>query len=72
MPTTVNQGDIRRRGVEVLLRELGPVDTARFLGQAGLGSGDWTKERQDALAGETVDSIVARIAEREKRSSADS
>jgi hypothetical protein len=37
---------IRRAGYEVLARELGPVAMVRFLQMFDLGSGDYTKERQ--------------------------
>ena len=38
--------EIRRAGYEVLARELGPVAMVRFLQMFDLGSGDYTKERQ--------------------------
>ena len=41
--------DVDRRAREVLTRELGIVDTLRFLGQFRTGSGDYTSERGEWL-----------------------
>ena len=39
--------EIRRQGLEVLARELGPVGMARFLQLFENGSGDYVQERQE-------------------------
>ena len=62
---TMTLEDIRRKGYEVLARELGPVGMIRFLQQFETGRGDYTEERHDWLT-ESVDEIVKMIRERKK------
>jgi hypothetical protein len=45
MSTISNPAELRRRGIEVLVRELGYADAMRFLQQFGAGRGDYTAER---------------------------
>jgi hypothetical protein len=45
MSTISDPAELRRRGVEVLVRELGYADAMRFLHQFGGGHGDYTAER---------------------------
>ena len=60
----MSQKEIERMGMEVLMRELGPVGLIRFMQLFAVGQGDYTAERQDWLGRETVDDIVARIQQR--------
>ena len=53
---TLNQ--IRQKGLEVLLRELGPVGMIRFMQQFETGSGDYSVERHEWLADQTVEGIA--------------
>jgi len=53
--------EVSQRAIEVLCRELGTVDTIRFLNQFSTGHGDYTSERDTLFAGETLDEIVAGI-----------
>jgi hypothetical protein len=53
--------DILRRGLEVLLRELGTADTLRFLQKYSPGRGDYTQERRELFNHLTVDEIVEQI-----------
>lgn len=62
---TMTLEDIRRKGYEVLARELGPVGMIRFLQQFEVGRGDYTEERHDWLT-ESVDEIIEMIRERKK------
>ncbi|MEO5959948.1 MAG: hypothetical protein ABIZ49_08315 [Opitutaceae bacterium] len=57
------QEKIRTRGLRALLRELGPVDTARFLRQFDPGKGDYTQERHAWLDGLAVDQVVQGVEE---------
>lgn len=41
--------ELKQKGYQVLVKELGQVDTIRFLQEMGWGNGDYTKERQDTL-----------------------
>lgn len=53
--------DIDRRAREILTRDLGIVDTLRFLGQFRSGSGDYTTERGEWLDDLSLDEIVSHI-----------
>ncbi|NJN83262.1 MAG: hypothetical protein HC802_13900 [Caldilineaceae bacterium] len=53
--------------IRLLCREIGFVNTARFLNQFTTGSGDYTEERELLFGAATVDEIVAEI--ERKRSS---
>lgn len=53
--------EVTRQAIEVLARELGAADAARFVNQFSTGYGDYTAER-DALFGQkTLEEIVAEI-----------
>ena len=58
MSTIPNPAELRRRGLEVLVRELGHVDAMRFLHQYETGHGDYTRERRGALPSWTADEMV--------------
>jgi hypothetical protein len=53
--------DVDRRAREILTRDLGIVDTLRFLGQFQAGSGDYTADRQDWLGELSLKGIVSEI-----------
>lgn len=53
--------EVTRRAIQVLARELGPADTARFITQFSGGSGDYTAERDALFAGLSVADIAAGI-----------
>jgi hypothetical protein len=53
--------EVSQRAIEILCRELGAVDTVRFINQFTTGHGDYTSERDDLFAGETLDQIIADI-----------
>jgi len=57
------QERIRTRGLQALLRELGPVDTARFLQQFDPGKGDYTQERHAWIDGVSLDHVVQGVEE---------
>ena len=57
------QEQIRTRGLQALLRELGPVDTARFLQQFDSGAGNYTQERHTLLDGLKLDQVVQAVEE---------
>ena len=53
--------EVTRQAIEVLARELGAADTARFINQFSTGHGDYTAER-DALFGQkSLEEVVAEI-----------
>jgi hypothetical protein len=57
MPLT----DITHAAIHLLCRELGVVNTARFLNQFTLGYGNYVLERDALFAHLTVDAIVDEI-----------
>ena len=59
-----NLSTIREKGFRVLTRELGVADTVNFLRQSEGGSGNYTEERETALAGITIDDIAANVKKR--------
>ena len=58
--------ELRRAGIEALVKALGPVGMARFLQQFDPGQGDYTAERDHILGGSTVDELVDDIERRQK------
>jgi hypothetical protein len=46
---TMTPIELRERGYQALISQLGQIDTIRFLQQMGWGSGDYTQERQELL-----------------------
>lgn len=63
---TLNPTIVRKVGLEALAKALGPVGMVRFLQQFEMGSGDYTKEREQLLEGMSVKSIVKEIKSRRK------
>ena len=60
MPTL---DEIRRKGLEALVRELGPLGMARFLQQFESGHGDYTAERELWLGDDDVKGLATKILE---------
>ncbi len=46
---TMTPIELRERGYQALISQLGQIDAIRFLQQMGWGSGDYTQERQELL-----------------------
>ena len=64
--------DISRRATHILFKEMGVVDTIRFLNQFSIGQGDYTKEREKWLGDISMDDAITQIkAGRNKAQSAD-
>lgn len=57
--------EIRRLGMQALIRELGPVGAIRFLQQFETGDGDFTRERQDWIGKSSVAELAARLRKRD-------
>ena len=49
MSANMNPAELRRRGFEILVRELGFIDAVRFLHQYEMGTGDYTRDRDQML-----------------------
>lgn len=53
--------EIRQRGIKALTQALGPVGMVRFLQQFDTGQGDYTRDRQELLAGVSFEDAIAQI-----------
>ena len=53
-----NPAELRRRGLDILVRELGYADAMRFLLQYETGLGDYSRDRDQFLPKLTVDEIT--------------
>ena len=58
--------EITAEAIRVLCREIGPVNTARFLNQFSAGLGNYTQERDGVLGNPSVDDLLAEIRARKK------
>ena len=58
--------ELRRAGIDALVKALGPVGMARFLQECDLGRGDYTAERDRILGSSTVDEVIDEIERRRK------
>lgn len=59
--------EINRQATAILVREIGIVDTLRFLSQFSTGSGDYTQERGQWVGNLSLEQITSEIkAKREK------
>jgi hypothetical protein len=53
--------EISRRATCILFKEMGVVDTIRFLNQFSVGRGDYTKERENWLRETTLNDAISQI-----------
>lgn len=53
--------EITRNAIDLLSKEMGIVDTVRFLNQFTTGYGDYTKERDALFKDLTLDELLAAI-----------
>ncbi|AUB79687.1 hypothetical protein [Candidatus Thiodictyon syntrophicum] len=56
--------EINQRAKDALIREVGVIDTIRFLNQFRAGSGDYTAERASLFRDMTASEIIAEIKSR--------
>lgn len=59
MSTMLPPVELRRKGMDVLVRELGYAEAIRFIHQFDLGRGDYTGERHAMLPPMTIEQIAA-------------
>ena len=52
---------INDAALQILMRELGIANTARFLQQFSTGSGNYTEDRRDFYADRTLDDLIQEI-----------
>jgi hypothetical protein len=53
--------EITHTAIQILCKEIGVVNTVRFLNQFTTGYGDYTQEREHLFGQMTVDDVVAEI-----------
>ena len=53
--------EVTRQAIEILYRELGPVDAMRFIGQFTNGSGDYTADRDKLFGQAKLEDLIAGI-----------
>ena len=53
--------EISRRAAHILFKEMGVVDTIRFLNQFSMGQGDYTEERERWLGDISLDDAISQI-----------
>ena len=61
--------ELRRVGIDALVKALGPVGMARFLQQFDPGHGDYTAQRYAILGNPTVDELMDEVERRRESSS---
>ena len=66
--STATPAELRRAGIDALVRALGPVGMARFLQQFDPGHGDYTADRNRILGNPTVDDLVDELEHRRSNS----
>ena len=59
--------EITTEAIRILYREIGIVDTVRFVSQYTAGCGDYTAQRDRLFAGMSLDEIVSEIRQRRKQ-----
>ena len=62
--------EVTQEAIRILCKEIGLVDTVRFVNQFTVGYGNYTEERAQLFADLTLDDIVAEIGRRKVRRSA--
>jgi len=53
--------EVNQQAIQLLYRELGPVNAVRFLKQFTAGFGDYTRERDDLFPDRTLEEVVSEI-----------
>ncbi len=59
--------EINRRATHILFKEMGGVDTIRFLNQFSVGQGDYTKERDVWLGDMSMNDVIVQIKVKKKQ-----
>ncbi|MBI3958844.1 MAG: hypothetical protein HY328_08545 [Chloroflexi bacterium] len=59
--------EITQEAIRVLFREIGVVNTVRFINQYTTGYGNYTEERRELFANQTLDELIDEIKQRRTR-----
>ena len=57
----ISPNELRRVGIDALVKSLGPLGMVKFIQQFDTGKGDYTKERSELLGSLSLDAITAVI-----------
>jgi hypothetical protein len=57
----LSPNELRRVGIDALVKSLGPLGMVRFIQQFDTGKGDYTKERSELLGSLSLDAITVVI-----------
>ena len=68
-PKTKPLSRVNEEAIQLLIKELGVADTARFIRQFTTGTGDYTEERRERFAEISLDDLLEEIEERRGRDS---
>ena len=58
MTVITNPAELRRRGLEILVRELGYVNAMRYMLQSETGHGDYARDRDQILPNGSVEDVA--------------
>ena len=61
--------EVTQTAIRVLCREIGLVDTMRFVSQFTMGYGNYTEERDEMFGDMTLDEIITEIKQMRSQSS---
>ena len=59
--------EVTKDAIKVLCKEIGIVNTARFINQFTVGYGDYTEEREQLFKDMTLDDIISEIKQRKSQ-----
>ena len=59
--------EVTQEAIRILFREIGVVNTVRFINQYTTGYGNYTEERRELFADQTLDDLVTQIKQRRER-----
>ena len=66
-PRTKSLAEVTHNAFRILLREIGMVNTIRFINQFTTGHGNYTEERKGYFADMTLDDMISSIKQTQKR-----
>jgi hypothetical protein len=69
MTTNISPAEMTTSVIVLLCRQIGPIQTARFLNQFTDGIGNYTDERDGLIGDATVDNLVTEIKLRREKDS---
>jgi adenylyl- and sulfurtransferase ThiI len=59
--------EINKEAIRILSKEIGVVDTVRFVNQFTTGYGNYTEEREEQYRDMSLDSIISAIKQERKK-----